>query len=132
MCIYLHIYIPLCIVEHCMIMKRAIATLLTLKEDNAKQKKPAKTGLLQWLECWPATERSQVQFQSRARTLIAGTSPVGGVQEGAGRYFSLISISNSLSLSLLLCKKNNKIYLKRKSQMVTLEIEIALDSSRAV
>ena len=49
-------------------------------------------------------ERSQVQFWSRACTLVAGTYPVGDVQEAAGRCFSFIDVSNSLSLPL--CKKN--------------------------
>ena len=32
-------------------------------------------------------EKSQVLFQSRACTLVAGTSPIGGVQEAAGLCF---------------------------------------------
>ena len=39
---------------------------------------------------------------------LRGTSPVVGVQEAAGRCFSLINVSNSLSLSLPLCKKINE------------------------
>ena len=38
--------------------------------------------------------------------MVAGTSPEGGVQEAANRCFSLINVSNSLSLSLPLCKKS--------------------------
>nr|KAF6382482.1 hypothetical protein mPipKuh1_008848 [Pipistrellus kuhlii] len=45
---------------------------------------------------------------------FAGTSPIGGVQEAAGRCFSLIDISSSLSLSHPpLCKISIKyIFLK--------------------
>ena len=46
--------------------------------------------------------------------MVAGTSPIGGMQEAAGRCFSLIDVSNSLSLSLPLCKKSIKIYIFKK------------------
>nr|KAF6346800.1 hypothetical protein mPipKuh1_010584 [Pipistrellus kuhlii] len=61
------------------------------------------------------TERSQVRFQSRACTLVAGTSPLGDVQEAADQCFSLINVSNSLSLSLPLFKKSIKCIFLKKS-----------------
>ena len=43
---------------------------------------------------------------------FAGTSPEVGVQETADRCFSLIDVSNSLSLSLPFCKKSIIYFLK--------------------
>nr|KAF6274193.1 hypothetical protein mMyoMyo1_010371 [Myotis myotis] len=72
-----------------------------------------------WLSGWSVglqTEGSQVRFQSRACTWVAGTSPVGDVQEAADRCFSLINVSNSLSLSLPLCKKSIKYIFKKRER----------------
>ena len=81
-----------------------------------KMPRAAEAGLAQWKSVGLGTERSRVRFQSRACTLVAGTSPVVGVQEAAGRCFSLIDVSNSLSLSIPLSVKSIKYILKKKEK----------------
>ncbi|ELK23587.1 Transmembrane 4 L6 family member 18 [Myotis davidii] len=83
-------------------------TLIAHDSMSSLKRLLALTGLAQWIELQPWTQESQVRFQSRACTLVAGTSPVGDVQEAADRCFSLIDVSNSLSFSLPLCKKSIK------------------------
>ncbi|XP_059522595.1 F-box only protein 17 isoform X1 [Myotis daubentonii] len=56
----------------------------------------------------------------------------GGVQEAAEPCFSLINVSNSLSLSLPLCKKSIKIYFKKEKKRCFLCSPCAEDSLRCV
>ena len=60
------------------------------------------------------TGRCQLQIPSGTCTLTESTSPagVGDVQGVAGPCFSLIDVSDSPSLSLPLCKKNNIFFKK--------------------
>nr|KAF6331852.1 hypothetical protein mPipKuh1_008160 [Pipistrellus kuhlii] len=91
------------------LLAKTVPDLLFLGVDLKDLK--AETGLAQRKE---RRRRSQVRFWSRACTLVADTSPVGGVREAADRCLFLINVSDSLFLSLFLplCKKSIKIYLK--------------------
>ena len=68
----------------------------------------AEIGLAQWIERWPADSRVPGSIPVKGMYVGCGYIPAGGVQEAADQCFSLIHVSNSLSLSLPLCKKINK------------------------
>ena len=74
----------------------------------------AETGVAQWIERQPVDSRVLGSIPVKGMYLGFGHIPCRrGVQEAAGRCFSLIHVSSSLSLCLPLYKKINKIYFKK-------------------
>ena len=74
------------------------------------------TGVTQWVGILPQTERSKVRFQSGH---MPG-SPVGGVEQ-MGVSLTHRCFSSSLSPSLLLSLKINKIFLLNKRNLTPLQ-----------
>ena len=62
-----------------------------------KRKDVAETGLAQWIECWSADWKVSGSILVKSIYIGRGHIRVGGVQEAAGRCFSLIDVSSSLS-----------------------------------
>ena len=46
-----------------------------------KESHPALAGVAQWIECWPANQRVQLDSQSGHMPGLWARSPVGGVRE---------------------------------------------------